>query len=330
MKFRVSVPGLTLYPGSGKHWWEHITPEEFRDIAQATDRLGYDYISASEHLVMDRESAGELGPRWSHSLAAAGVLLGATERATLVPLLVIPYHHPVELAKALSTLDFLSGGRVIPLCMVGYNQREFAIMNVAYAERGAITDEWMDAMIELWCADAPSFSGRYIQFDDIVFEPRPARQPMTLWFGGRTEAAMRRIGRIGDGWVQQSTVPRAKFARYIEVIRSQPGFEANPRPLDFSFELFEGNRDPITHKIIEQARITLDKDAILEQMQVIADLGATSCTVDDLLGSGKYQNDRPDAPRRTRSAADHVERLQWFAEEIMPAARSIETPTLPS
>ncbi len=65
-----------------------------------------------------------------------------------------------------------------------------------------------------------------------------------------------------------------------------------------SFELFEGNRDPITHEIIDQARISLDRDVILQEMQAIADLGATVCTVDDLLGTGKYQNDRPDARRR--------------------------------
>jgi probable F420-dependent oxidoreductase len=323
LKFSAHVPGLTLYPGAGRHWWERITPDEFRAIATETDQLGFDYIPVSEHLIMDRESAPELGPRWSHSLAAAGVLLGATERVTVVPLLVLPYHHPVELAKALSTFDFLSGGRVIPMCLVGYNRQEFDIMNVSYAERGAIMDEWLDAMIELWCSDEPTFHGRHVQFSDIVFEPRPARQPMTLWFGGRTKIAMRRIARYGDGWMMQSTVPRAKLREMVDHIREQPAFQERPRPLELSFELFEGNRDPITHRIIDQARISLDRDVILQEMQTIADLGATVCTVDDLLGTGKYQNDRPDAPPATRSAEEHIERLHWFAEEIMPEARRI-------
>jgi probable F420-dependent oxidoreductase len=325
VKFITHLPGLTLYPGVGKHWWERITPEEFREIARETDHLGFDYVSVSEHLIMDRESAPQLGPRWSHSLAAAGVLVGATERATIVPLIVVPYHHPVELAKCLSTLDFLSGGRVIPLCLVGYNRREFDIMNVPYPDRGAIMDEWLDAMIELWGAETPSFTGPHIRFDDIVFEPRPARQPMTLWFGGRTKVAMRRIARLGDGWVAQSTVPRARLREFIDHIRDQPLFKARPRPLDFSFELFEGNRDPITHVIIDQARISFEPEVILEEMQTIADIGATLCTVDDLLGVGKYQNGRPDAPPATRSAAEHIERLHWFAEEIMPEARRIST-----
>lgn len=323
MKFSAHVPGLTLYPGSARHWWERITPEEFRSLAAEIDRLGFDYIFVSEHLIMDRASAPELGPRWSHSLAAAGVLAGVTRRATIVPLLVVPYHHPVALAKALSTLDFLSGGRVIPLCLVGYNRAEFEIMNVPYADRGPIMDEWLDAMIELWCSDTPRFQGDRVQFSDIVFEPRPAQQPMTLWFGGRTKAAMRRIGRYGDGWVAQSTVPRSRLPEMVQLIRDQSGFRERPRPLELAFELFEGNRDPITHEVIDQARVSLDRDVILEEMQEIADLGATVCTVDDVLGTGKYQNSRSDAPPGTRSAQEHIERLHWFAEEIMPQARGI-------
>ena len=250
MKFRVGMPGMSLYPGTGRHWWEHITPTQVQEIAREIDRLGYDYVSVSEHLIMDRHSVPELGPRWSHSLAASSLLVGVTQRIVVVPLIVVPYHHPVALAKSLSTLDFLSGGRVIPLCLVGYNQHEFSIMNVAYADRGAIMDEWVAAMIELWGSDDPVFEGRWVRFADIVFEPRPARQPMTMWFGGRTLVAMRRIGRVGDGWVAQSTVPRSRLTQFVTTIREQPEFEARPRPLDISLELFEGNRDPVTHRII--------------------------------------------------------------------------------
>jgi Luciferase-like monooxygenase len=323
MKFRVGMPGMSLYPGTGRHWWEQITPTQVKTIAGEIDRLGYDYVSVSEHLIMDRHSVRELGPRWSHSLAASSLLVGATQHIVVVPLIVVPYHHPVALAKSLSTLDFLSGGRVIPLCLVGYNQHEFSIMNVSYADRGAIMDEWIAAMIELWGSDDPVFEGRWVRFADIVFEPRPTRQPMTMWFGGRTLVAMRRIGRVGDGWVAQSTVPRSHLEQFVTTIREQPEFEARPRPLDISLELFEGNRDPVTHRIIEQAQISLEPEEILAEMQTAADLGATVVTVNDLLGTGKYQNDRPDAPRPTLSAADYLERLHWFAEEIMPTARAI-------
>jgi alkanesulfonate monooxygenase SsuD/methylene tetrahydromethanopterin reductase-like flavin-dependent oxidoreductase (luciferase family) len=57
MKFRFGMPGMSLYPGAGRHWWEHITPTQVREIAREFDRLGYDYVSVSEHLIMDRHSA---------------------------------------------------------------------------------------------------------------------------------------------------------------------------------------------------------------------------------------------------------------------------------
>jgi probable F420-dependent oxidoreductase len=322
VKLLTKIPGLTLYPGIGRHWWERITPAEFRALAREIDELGFDYVSVSEHLLMDRASAPELGARWAHSQSAAGVLVGLTERITVVPLVVVPYHHPVALAKSLATLDFLSGGRVIPMCLGGYNAREFSIMNVDFEHRGAIFDEWMAAMIELWSSERPSFHGAHVSFEDIAFEPRPAQAPMTLWFGGRTKAALRRIARLGDGWMAYAT-PRARFRELVDYIREQPEFQARPRHLDVAIELFEGARDPVSHAVVTQARVTLDPDAVLEQLQELADLGATYCDVSDVLGLGKFQNGRPGAPPPTRSAAEQIERYRWFAAEIMPRARRI-------
>ena len=318
---------MNLYPGLGKHWWEHVTPADIVRIAQATEKLGYDYVTVSEHIVMDRMSLPELGPRWVHSNAATGFLLGATERIRIVPHLVVPYHNPIELAKALSTLDYLSGGRVIPLCMVGYNQSEFKLMNVPYADRGLIMDEYLDAMIELWENDNPSFHGIHVNFDDIVFDPKPVQRPLPLWFGGRTKAALRRIARVGDGWISYAT-PRSQFRELVDYIRGQPAFQERPRPLELGIEMFEGKREPVSHKVIEQAQIVFEDDAILEQIQIIADLGATLTDASDLLGIGKYQNDLPGAPPPSRSASHHLERLHWFAEAIMPQARRISRSTV--
>jgi probable F420-dependent oxidoreductase len=322
LKLLAKLPGLTLYPGLGHHWWKDITPDEFRTLAQAVDRLGFDYVSVSEHIVMNREAAPEMGSRWAHSQSAAGIVLGLTERITVVPLVVVPYHHPVALAKSLATLDFFSGGRVLPLLLGGYNQREYAIMNVDFHARGAIFDEWVAAMLELWGSDDPKFHGRYVQFEDVVFDPRPTK-PLKLWFGGRTKAALRRIARHGDGWIAYAT-PRAQFRELSDYIRSQ---QERPRPLDLAIELFEGKRDPITHEVLRQAQVSLEKDAILEQLTELAGLGATLCDVSDVLGLGKFQNGRPDAPPPTRNAAEQLERYQWFAEEILPEAHEIETTT---
>lgn len=322
MKFIVTVPGMTLYPGRGRHWWERITSEEMKLLASETDRLGYDAIRVSTHFVMNAESAREMGSRWVHSLSATGFLMGATERIRFVPLLVVPYHNPIELAKAIATLDFVSGGRITPLAMVGYKHWEYELLRVPFADRGTIMDESLGAMIELWTSDEPRCQGRHVSFDDIVFDPKPTQQPMPLWLGGRTKPALRRVARFGDGFYGQS-ISRDDFPWMVEYIIQQPDFQARPRPLELSLPLFEGRKDPITHVISEQAPVSLETDAILEQVQIIAGLGATITDPGDVLGIGQFQNDNPAAPPPTRDAAEFLERLQRFAEEVMPEAKRI-------
>jgi probable F420-dependent oxidoreductase len=322
MKITTKVPGMTLYPGTGRHWWESVTSEQMVAVARRCEELGFDSIQISYHLAMNRESAPEMGSRWVHSLAAAGFILGATSRIKVVPLVVVPYHQPIELAKALSTLDYLSGGRLTPLLLVGYKRWEFDLVRAPFEARGQVMDEYVEAMQELWCSDRPEYHGEYVDFDDVVFDPKPVQQPLPLWFGGRTKASLRRIARFGDGWVSYAT-PRAQFAERVQFIRDQPAFQRRPRPLEFWLELFEGRRDPDSHEVIEQAQIVREPDVVLTQMREIASVGATMTSLDDLVGIGKFQNDKPGAPPPTRDINEYLERLHWAAEEILPEARRI-------
>jgi hypothetical protein len=134
---------------------------------------------------------------------------------------------------------------------------------------------------------------------------------------------MRRIARLGDGWLPYAT-PRSEFREMVEHIYEQPSFQARPRPLEFGLELFEGTLDPDSHELIEQPQIVAEKDAVLEQVAEIAALGATLTSADEVIGAGRFQNAHSGALPPIRDAAEHLERLQWFAEEIMPEARRIE------
>jgi hypothetical protein len=249
-------------------------------------------------------------------------VLGTTTRIRVVCLVVVPYHNAIELAKALATLDYVSGGRLVVLALVGYKPWEFELLGVPFAERGAILDEYLDAMAELWYSERPQFHGRHVEFADVVFDPRPVQRPLPLWMGGRTRAALRRLARIGDAWISYNT-PRADIPGMLEYLRAQPEFQARPRRIDVSLPLFEGRRDPMSHAIIEQPRVVLERDAILEQVETIAGLGATLTDADTVLGTGVFQNDRDDAPPPTKSFDDYLERLHWFAEEILDRARPI-------
>jgi probable F420-dependent oxidoreductase len=321
MRFTTDVPGLDLYPGIGRHWWERATPDDIAEAAQALEQGGIDYLAVSEHVLMSRKAATEMGPRWAHSMSSIGFLAGATKTIGLVCLVVLPYHNPLDLAKSLATLDFLSGGRLVLLALVGYNRWEFEQLGLDFGERNARTDEYLDAMVALWRGD-PEFHGRFINVQDVVFDPKPARNPIPIWHGGFAKSAVRRVARIGEGWITYAT-PRSQLAAALEHLRSQPAYAQNPRSLDLSLPMFEGRRDPVSHVVIEQPRIVLEKEPILEEIRAIAALGATITDASTLLGTGVFQNDLPGSPPPTRSLADYLERVRWFAEEILPAARTI-------
>jgi hypothetical protein len=323
MKFSMMVPGLTLYPGRGKHWWENVEPGDVAKLARRAEELGYEYLFVPTHFIVQKEAALEMGPRWIHSLSAANFLLGATSRIKVICLLVVPNHNPVELAKAIATADFLAPGRFRPLLMTGYQEWEYDILNVPFAERGAIMDEWLQIMTELWTSDEPEFSGKYVQFSDIVFEPKPAARPFPVWFGGRSKVAVRRVAKYGTGWAN-SQVPRDRFPEWLEHIQSQPEFVARPRELEISLPLFEGKFNPDQHVILEHAAISFEPEEILEQVNEIAALGGNVTSADDILGHGRYYTDAPGAPKGPRNLEEHLERMQWFSEEIISVAKDIE------
>ena len=182
MKFWTSLPGLSRWPPAsfavpGANWQEHLAPADFQRIAAAADRLGFDSVSVPEHVVLPRELAGQMGGRWPDALTVMAFIAGATTRiAVNSGVIILPLHNPVRLAKAVATLDVLSGGRVMVTFGTGMAPGEFSALGVDFRRRGRITDEYIRAMKVLWTADEPEFHGEFIDFADIVFEPKPVRR----------------------------------------------------------------------------------------------------------------------------------------------------------
>ena len=123
--------------------------------------------------------------------------------------LVLPTRHPVVLAKELATLDFLSQGRLFPAIGLGGDEsRDLQAVGIARKERAGRTDEAIALMRKLWSEANVTFAGKYFSVEDVTVMPRPwqERGP-PLWIGGRSQAAMRRTGRLGDGWLVSSVAP---------------------------------------------------------------------------------------------------------------------------
>ena len=154
----------------------------------------------------DRLSSPAPVPEVMTTLAA---IAARTTRLKFGPsVVVLPYRTPVVAAKEMATVDWLSQGRLFPAVGVGVElPREFEASGVAFAERGRRTDEAIRVMRMLWTQDEVTFQGDFYKLDRISIFPKPWQTPPPIWIGGKSEAAMRRTARLGDGWIPSFITP---------------------------------------------------------------------------------------------------------------------------
>jgi probable F420-dependent oxidoreductase len=142
-------------------------------------------------------------------LVAMAAVAARTRRLKFGPsVLVTPFRTPVVLARELATLDHLSGGRLLPAFGVGVEQvREFQAAGVPFQERGRRTDEALAILRRCWTEEEVTFEGAFWRLERVSVLPRPVQQPLPVWIGGTSEAALRRAGRLGDGWIPSFITP---------------------------------------------------------------------------------------------------------------------------
>ena len=197
-------------------------------IALKAEALRYASIFVTDHVVLPVSAARSVYPYaptgqfpggarqdYLDPLAMLGYLARATTRVRLgTSVLVIPYRHPLVVAKTLATIDVLSGGRLVLGVGTGWLREEFeALGTPPFEERGAVTDEYLRVMRLAWTTDPVTFSGRYCRIEPVHALPKPA-QPggIPLWIGGHTTAALRRTATLGDGWHPIGLRPPATLA----------------------------------------------------------------------------------------------------------------------
>jgi probable F420-dependent oxidoreductase len=191
------------------------SPHSFTRIAQQGEALGYDYLTLTDHVVLPDMSVpgypySESGEFMSNSpterheqLTATAFIAAKTSRIRLVlAVMVVPHRPAVLAAKMLSTIDVLSEGRLVVGIGAGWLKAEFdAVVTTPFAERGAVTDEYLEAFRALWTREHARFDGRYVRFADLIFQPRPVQQPYPpIWVGGESGLSLRRAARFGDAW----------------------------------------------------------------------------------------------------------------------------------
>jgi probable F420-dependent oxidoreductase len=202
--------------------------------AQQAESLGYDSVWAADRLVMpwkidtaypySKESTFIVPPDrpFFDTLTCLAFLAGCTETIQLgMSVMVLPYRHPLHWAKIATTIDQLSTGRLIMGVGVGWMEEEFAAMNAPFKERGAVSDEQLTLLKQLWTEEHITFRGKYYNVNDIAFNPKPYQKPrVPIWVGGEGKYAQRRAGRYGDAWFPYFVrITPAELAARFEYVR---------------------------------------------------------------------------------------------------------------
>jgi probable F420-dependent oxidoreductase len=300
-------------PGFTPEWETQLTAPDFQRIARAADELGYDAVQIPEHIVMPNDLAKMMGAYWPHAFTAMAFIAGATTRiAVNASVIVLPYHEPITLAKAVATLDVLSGGRVILTFGVGHAEDEFRALGIPFERRGRIADEYIEVMKVLWTEDAPAYDGEFVQFHDVQFEPKPVQQPHPpIWIGGNSNAALRRAARHGSGWMPWLITPD-ELPACLADLRTMPGFDAVAD--DFAIVMPPG---PI--RVNESDHSLLDPD---NPMGSFANEQAVIDAIGGLAELGVNWTSIPHFGPDVTSLTEHLEHLAWGAENVMPLFRT--------
>ena len=309
MQFGVHLPASS--PGVNK--------DDLIHFAQRAEVLGFHCITVADHVVVPKSISipypytvdGKYPGAGYHleTLTTMSFLAGATNRIRFVTsVLIAPYRSPVVTAKMLATLDVLSDGRVTLGLGVGWMKEEFDNLgSPPFAARGRVTDEYIRAFRELWISESPSFQGKYCNFTDIVFLPKPVQKPtIPIWVGGHSKQALRRAGELGDGWHPIGGVPTIPLepqdlARDIEILSGYADkVGRNPKKIHIAFKgsLFDPERQITPGK---RRRFTGSAEDIASDCYDYGKAGVNTLVLDV----------------RRPNPGETLERLEWMAKEVI-------------
>lgn len=304
------------------------TPQSLATLAHKGEELGFAVLSVSDHIIIPKSIAstypynesgtfaGDPSGACLEQLSLLSFLAGITSSVKLLTsVMVLPHRPPVLTAKMLATIDVLSNGRLIVGCGVGWMREEFEALGApAYDERGAVGNEYLQAFQELWTSANPTFAGKYCRFANVAFAPQPVQKPHPpIWIGGESAVALRRAGRFANAWYPIGSNPRfpvgtpAQFAAYAtKVQRYAQEAGRDPSSLTFAYSTnWYTDQQALTLPDGQRRSLTGTPQQIADDIKRYEDLGVRHMMVN-------LQGD---------TLAQTVERVQRFAERIMPLTR---------
>ncbi|MBW8824874.1 MAG: TIGR03619 family F420-dependent LLM class oxidoreductase [Acidobacteria bacterium] len=285
-----------------------VSPEALVRVAQEAEALGFAFLQVGDHALYPLETRSRYPysptgviPTDPHGskldvLTLLSFLAATTTTIRLVPgVYLLSLRNPIGSARALATLDFLSGGRLTLGVGVGWMKDEFDVLGVPFHERGRITDEYLAILRHLFEGEG-GFDGDYFSFPALAFAPTPVQAPLPILVGGGASGAvLRRVARFGNGWIPAGMTPEEIAAA---LPRLAEAMEAAGRAGEALVISGRGG------KIVPDATTPAE---VLGRLQVLASAGCTSALVD----LGETSNTSLDAV---------LAAMGWFADNVMPEA----------
>ncbi|MCU1351721.1 MAG: F420-dependent oxidoreductase [Acidimicrobiales bacterium] len=224
--FGIQLPIQSQSTIYAEPWERDAGAAELGAVARAADEAGFFYVAVCDHIAVPRPLDETMGTSWWDTVATLGWLAGITTQTHLLSHVYVPaYRHPLQVAKAFSTLDNVSGGRVLLGVGTGHVKGEFEMLGLDHAARGRLLDESIDAVREAFAEEYPSIEGPTWKVAGYGQRPRPVQAGgPPIWVGGSSAPALRRAATRGDGWLPQGPVT-AELVATIRRHRADAGRE---------------------------------------------------------------------------------------------------------
>ncbi len=301
------------------------TPECLEAWVKRAENLGFSHLAVPDHIVIplrigskypyaaSGEFPGSATGECLDQFTLLAFLAAVTTKARLVSsVTVVPHRGAVHTAKIVATIDVLSNGRMTLGVGAGWMKEEFdAIGAPPFAERGRVTDEYLQAFKVLWTEDDPSFEGQHVRFANICFQPKPVQQPHPpIWVGGESTAAMRRAVRYGDAWYPIGINPRhplntrKRFAGGVDRLRRLAEMNnRDPESITLAyFATWFNESKTATFDDGQRQLLTGTDGEVAEDIRALRELGVRQLVLN-------FQRDTLE-----KSLAS----MQYFADEIRP------------
>ena len=261
MKLTVEFPSVSYREG----------PDAVRMFARTVEEIGYDHIDVFDHVVMgypiEGRAKGPYPPQMPilEAMMLMSHIAAVTSRIGIgTEVLVLPQRHPTLVAKQISTLDTLSGGRVRLGVGVGWQESEYEALGESFRTRGARMDEAIRLLRAWWSDERIDFQGKHYPMTAMAMEPKPPQGGrLPIWVGGMSEAAWRRVGTLGDGWLASQINEAATAKKAIEAIhRAAEAAGRDPKmiglqsmvaspPRDAAGKQFYTQHDQVVRRVVE-------------------------------------------------------------------------------